>query len=179
MKNAKKGICALVAITLLSIVPITAFAASPGESTESNYGNAVQEVILGETKPTESIVNDGAGGDGPHTRANKWEYQNQPLNTSKPSELFSYELSQSYPYGKIWVQNNASKTITTTQSFLSPTTGIFGETRDIAPNGGQIEVYITSNGNYGEYYTSIAHTEGGKLAGYISIRKASTQAELD
>lgn len=179
MKNVKKVACALVAITLLSIVSITAFAGFPVESTENEYDNAAQDVVLGKTGPTESIVNDGAGGDGPHTRANKWEYQMQPLDTSKSSELFSYELSQSYPYGKIWVQNDASKAITTTQAFLSPTTGIFGEVRHVAPNGGQIEVYVTSNGNYGEYYTSIAHSNGDKLAGYISIRKASTQPELD
>lgn len=151
--------------------------ALPSESPENRSAGSTVET--GPMETTEVPGTGEAGPGGPESRAVKWAYQNEPLDSSKSSEIFSYELSRSYPFAKIYIKNNSTEyKLSSSQSYLSPTTGGFGETRYVAPNG-DITIYIYSRGNDGEYYTSITGENGTPLNGTISIRLASTEAELE
>lgn len=169
----------VMCVGLMIAIPALAL---PSESLENPSAGSTQNATTVETGPMETTEVPGAGEagpGGPESRAVKWAYQNEPLDSSKATQIFSYELSRSYPFAKIYIKNNSTEyKLSSSQSYLSPTTGGFGETRYVKPNG-DIIIYIYSRGNDGEYYTSITGENGTPLNGYISIRLASTEAELD
>lgn len=196
--------CAAV-VTVSCIIPAAA-AVTPNEAASEGPMAAVSVGYDGfvscvdavdETNDSEGIVIEGEVGDkfvvgdlifeivsaeeaeraisGPQTRAStkRWdiELEGDTINES-------FEVTKDYPYAKVWIKNDGTKSIQFTITKTSPTGSVVEGSDVTIAAGTSTNVYSTRKWSTATYYANFTSGKAD-MVGSAACRVASTLKELD
>lgn len=122
-------------------------------------------------------VSDATENDLVATCATDYVYQNESIyNGGSASNSFSFRLTSSYPYGKVWVSNTGSSSCNISFCYNSKTAEPYN-TFSLAAGSNKV-YWISANSQTGRHYCNLATSDGSSLNGLISIRRGTTKAEM-
>lgn len=147
----KKLLSLVLAFTLcLSLVPAS-FASEPQVN-----------------QPPTEMVWDGPSldpGIAPYSTSAVYWYQANTINNGMATNFFHYRLDEDFQYAKIWIQNDSGASIHVWSSYNGKD---FGESH-LVKDGRTTTIYVSGNGNTGDFYFNARTDNGVALDGLITI----------